>query len=349
MEQGQHKPKEPWLAVVLSYFLAGVGQIYSGRMRRGIALVLAELAFYFLLIWSLLSPKCDILVTGGPLLALVALRIWNLFDAHKCARKTNTQDFETARKQDKDPWLALFLSRLIPGIGQIYIRKWFWGIVFIAVAAVLLVVGPKDPLLDAGLGAVFAAFACYHAYASAPVRRETSNRTIFIVAVAILCLSLLGSSTYLTKAHVVEAFALSADSMRPTLMRGDKILVRKTRSYAPRRGDVVVLRPRRHRDTVYVKRIAALPGETIEIRDGTIYIDKREVRCPALNNIEHQSAGSFGIESQPYTVPQNSVFVLGDNSANSQDSRHFGPIPQSDVIGRACKIYWPLDRRGPVE
>lgn len=349
MEQEQHKPKEPWLAVVLSYFLAGIGQIYSGRMRRGIALVLAELALYFLLIWSLLSPKCEILVTGGLLLALGALRIWNLFDAHKCARKTNTQDFETARKQDKDPWLALFLSRLIPGLGQIYIRKWLWGIVFIAVAGVLLVVGPKDPLLDAGLGAVFAVFACYHAYASAPVRRETSNRTVLVVAVAILCLSLLGSSTYLIKAHVVEAFALSADSMRPTLLRGDKILVRKTRSYVPSRGDVVVLRSPRHRDTIYVKRVAALPGETIEIRDKTIYINGRIVQCPALDNIEHHSTGSFGIESQPYTVPQDSVFVLGDNSANSQDSRHFGPIPRTDVIGRAYKIYWPLGRRGPVE
>ena len=147
MEDNQNLSKEPWLAVVLSGCWTGVGQIYAGRIQRGIILILIGAILIFLSHWSLLIPRCDVLISIGLILALIAIKIWTLFDAHKCARKANSQDFENERKQNKDPWLALFLSDIIPGLGQLYLRKWFFGIFFIIIGGLMLIVAYKFELL----------------------------------------------------------------------------------------------------------------------------------------------------------------------------------------------------------
>ena len=307
----------------------------------------------------MLSPRCDILVAAGLGLARGVVWIWNLFDAHKCARKTNPEDFEAERRQRKDPWLALFLSDLIPGLGQVYLKKWLWGMVFVITVGILLIVGSKYQLSFFGLWAAFSTFVCYHAYVSVPVWREKSNRTISIIIVAMLCYHLLGYQRYLFRGYVVQPFVIASPhadflpfgpqgpSMKPTLLYGDRIFIRKSNKYAPKLGDVVLFKSPDEPDVPFVQRVAALSGETIEIRDEMLYIDGQRVHHSAFENIEYL-AGKFGVE-EPYKVPDNCFFVLGDNSANSHDSRFFGAVPQSNLIGRAYKIYWPLGRRGPVE
>jgi len=361
MEKKRNYPKEPWLAVVLSSCWAGIGQIYSGRISRGCIILLIDISLLIFYIWSWLIPKCDILISIGLVLVLVAVRIWNLFDAHKCARKTNPEDFETERKQNKDPWLALFLSDLIPGLGQIYLKKWIWGILFIINGGLMLIVAYKYKLLYIGLWGVLATFICYHAYISAPVRREKSKRTILIIAAAILCYHLLSYYNTFFKAYVAEAFRIpiprtvylippelqGGPAMKPTLVYRDRVLVRKSKKYVPMRGDVVAFKFPEDRKIPFIMRIAALSGETIEIKDKTIYIDGQKVQYPAFENIESLS-GNLGLE-EPYKVPENYFFVLGDNIANSNDSRFFGAIPLSDLIGKAYKIYWPIGRSGPIE
>jgi signal peptidase I len=347
MEKKQNYPKEPWLAVVLSSCWAGIGQIYSGRALRGSILILTETTLICLSTWSWLIPKCDILITIGLLLAICAVQIWNLFDAHKCARKTNPEDFEAERKQGKDPWLALFLSDLIPGLGQIYLKKWLWGIVFITSAVLVLGACVKYKFLSFGLWAAFSTLICYHAYVSAPVRREKSKRTILIIAAAILCYHLLSYYKPLFSAYVAEAYRIPTRAMKPTLIPGDRILVRKSKKYVPTRGDVVVFRSPKDHKTPFVKRIAALVGETIEIKDKTIYIDGQKVQYPAFENIE-SLPDNLWLE-EPYKVPQDHIFLIGDNIANSEDSRFFGSIPMSDLIGKAYKIYWPIGRSGPIQ
>ena len=347
MQEKRDYPKEPWLAVVLSSFLAGTGQVYSGRIRRGSILLITELTLRHSIVWSLLSPRCDILVTAGLDLALAAVWTWSLFDAYKCARKTNTENFETERKQRKDPWLALFLSDLIPGLGQVYLKKWLWGITFAIAAVLAFGVSIKYRFLLYGLFAVLTTFVCYHAYVSAPVRREKSNRAVLIIAAAILCWHLLGYSRFAFKAYVVEAFRIPTVAMTPTLVPGDRVFVRKSSKYVPNRGDVVVFKSPYDSDTAWVKRVAALSGETIEIRDRALFINGEMVQWPTIENTEYLYA-KFGVE-EAHKVPQNHFFVLGDNIANSNDSRLFGAVPQSNLIGRAYKIYWPLGRRGPIE
>jgi len=361
MEKKRNYPKEPWLAVVLSSCWAGIGQIYSGRVSRGCIILLIDISLLIFYFWSVLSPKCDILITIGLLLALVAVRIWNLFDAHKCARKTNPEDFEAERKQNKDPWLALFLSDLIPGLGQIYLKKWLWGILFIINGGLMLIVAYKYKLLYIGLWGVLATFICYHAYISAPIRREKSKRTILIIAAAILCYHLLSYYNTLFKAYVAEAFRIptpryvyfippesrGGPSMKPTLVYRDRVLVRKSKKYVPKRGDVVAFKFPEDRKIPFIMRVAALSGETIEIKGKMLFINRQKVKWPTIETSEY-TQGQFGVE-EAYKVPENCFFVLGDNTANSNDSRFFGPIPLSDLIGKAYKIYWPIGRSGPIE
>jgi len=361
MEKKRNYPKEPWLAVVLSSCWAGIGQIYSGRTLRGSILILTETTLICLSTWSWLIPKCDILITIGLGLAIGAVRIWNLFDAHKCARKINPEDFETERKQNKDPWLVLFLSDLIPGLGQIYLKKRLLGILFIITGALMLIVAYKYPLLYISLWGMLATFICYHAYISAPVRREKSKRTILIIIILFLFLRILNYDKPLFKAYVAEAFRIptprnvyfippelrGGPSMNPTLVYRDRVLVRKRKKYVPKRGDVVAFKSPENPKIPYIMRVAALSGETIEIRDKILFINGQKVKWPTIETPEY-TQGKFGVE-EPYKVPENCFFVLGDNTANSNDSRFFGSIPLSDLIGKTYKIYWPIGRSGPIE
>lgn len=362
MEENQNLSKEPWLAVVLSLCLSGVGQIYVGRIRRGIILILTETILWFLTFWSWLIPKCDVLISIGLILAIIAIIIWNLFDAHKCARKANSQDFEAERKLNKDPWLALFLSKFIPGLGHLYLRKWLLGIFFIIVAVLIIIIMKrKYPLLFIGLWGFINTLICFYVYISAPVRREKSKRTILIICVVFLCLSLLSYNQLLFRKYVYEYFRIPTpasfnwippgrqwgSAMKPTLVYEDRVLVRKSIKYIPKRGDVVTFKSPGDPKLLSIKRVAALAGETIQIKDGMLYIDDNKVQWRPIEMIKYPP-DQYGID-EPYIVPEAYFFVLGDNSGNSRDSRIYGAIPLSDLKGKAYKIIWPLSRRGPIE
>ncbi len=138
---------------------------------------------------------------------------------------------------------------------------------------------------------------------------------------------------------VAQAFQVEQYSMEPTLLPHDRVLVDKLsyRLRGPRRGDVVVLRYPLNPQRNYIKRIVALPGDRVEIRDGRLLVNGTPVAEPYLNGTPQ---GSFG----PVTVPQDAVFVLGDNRNNSEDSRAFGPLRTELIVGQALLIYWPPAR-----
>lgn len=341
--------KEPWLAVILSAFVSGIGQIYSARIRRGCILIVIEIFLSCLAVWLIFSLTGNIKVGVALFLLLSVIRIWNLFDAYKCAKKVNTEDFEISRKENKDPWLAVFLSDLIPGLGQIYIKRQLWGIVFIVASVLLLTVKMTYPLLFFGLWAIFSAFVCYHAYIFSPVHRETSKRLIVIVAIIILGWELSAYNYFPMKEYFVEAFKMTPSSMEPTLKSGDRMLVRKSGKYTPKRGDVIVFKSPMDPNIPWVKRVVAFESESVEIKDEKLYIDGKKLECPALQKIAYVSIGELGVEGKPFTVPKNCLFVLGDNSSNSRDSRFYGAIPETDLIGKAYKIYWPPKRMGPIK
>lgn len=361
MEDNQNFSKEPWLAVVLSLCWSGIGQIYAGRVLRGIILILIHVFLFFLCLSSWLIPKCDVLISIGLILTIIVIIIWNLFDAHKCVRKVNSQDFETERKQSKDPWLALFLSDLIPGLGQLYLKKWLLGILFIITGGLIIMMKNKHPLLHISLWGCIVTFISFHAYISAPVHREKTKRAILIICAVILCRHLLDYDQLLFRKYVYEYFRIPTpasinwlppeqrlgSAMKPTLVYEDRVLVRKNKKYIPKRGDVVVFRPPKKNYSPLILRVAALSGETVEIKANMLYINGQKIQWRTIESLEY-AMYKYGVD-EPYEVPENYFFVLGDNSINSADSRRFGAIPLGNLIGKAYKIIWPLSRRGPVE
>ncbi len=138
---------------------------------------------------------------------------------------------------------------------------------------------------------------------------------------------------------VAQAFQVEQYSMEPTLLPHDRVLVSKFiyRLREPIRGDVVVLRYPRNQERNYIKRVIGLPGETIEIKKGKLYVNRQPIKENYLNG---DIVGDYG----PVTVPADSIFVMGDNRNNSEDSRAFGPLQKALIVGQAILIYWPPQR-----
>ena len=339
------KNKEPWLAVNLSLFFAGIGQIYSGRLLRGCLLIITKLILIFIGGWMIWSPKGNLFTAAILFLVAFAIQIWSLFDAHRCALKQNDVDFKILRKADKDPWLAVFLSRILPGIGHMYLRKWFWGIGII-ISLVILGTFIKEPLSSILIG-ILCALACLHAYISSPIRRENNKTIILIITFAVLLFNT--SSIRSIIRTKIQPFKIPTEVMSPTIQAGDKVLVKKSSRYIPKRGDLIVFKFPEDRNIVYLERVIAFGGESVEIKEGSVYINGEKLELSPFRNFNYISIGKFGVNGQPFIVPDHSIFVLGDNSKNSRDSRFWGTVPESDVIGKVFKRYWPPKRIGPIE
>ncbi len=160
------------------------------------------------------------------------------------------------------------------------------------------------------------------------------------------------------RTFIVQAFKIPTGSMRMTLIEGDLILVNKfiygakvpftkirvPQVRQPKRGDVIVFIYPEDRKKNFIKRLVGLPGETVEIKGGSIYINDKPATEPIFNQIYYYNKGEIGFEGNKITVPENSYFVLGDNSASSKDSRYWGFVPRDDLVGQAMVVYWPLQR-----
>lgn len=163
---------------------------------------------------------------------------------------------------------------------------------------------------------------------------------------------------FIVRPFVVQAFKIPTGSMRPTLREGDIILVNKfiygarvpfsgfrlPKIRSPQRGDAVVFIYPENPKKDFVKRLIALPGETVEIKDGTIYINDKPLLDPLFSQRYYYNRGELAGEGTKITVPKDSYFVLGDNSISSQDSRYWGFVPAKNILGRPILIYWPPQR-----
>jgi len=137
---------------------------------------------------------------------------------------------------------------------------------------------------------------------------------------------------FLAQATRVEGY-----SMEPTLHGQERLVIEKLSFHfrPPERGDIVVLRVPEYGKEMLIKRVIGLPGDTIAIENGQVILNGGPL---VEDYIEEPVRGNYG----PTVVPPDSVFVMGDNRNNSNDSRAFGPIPYHNIVGRAWIRYWPL-------
>jgi len=176
------------------------------------------------------------------------------------------------------------------------------------------------------------------------VKREIREWIESLVIAVILALVI--------RTFVVQAFKIPTGSMRPTLLEGDRILVNKFlyKFQEPRRGDVIVFKYPGDQKKDFIKRFIAKEGEEVEIRGGDIYVDGERVEDPfIMRKINYYNKSPYGEAGKRITVPEDSYFVLGDNSASSRDSRYWGFVPEKNLIGKAFFLYWPLNRIRKVE
>ena len=140
----------------------------------------------------------------------------------------------------------------------------------------------------------------------------------------------------LVNAYVAEAVAIEdGPSMQPNLYVGDRLMTEKIsyHFHPPRRGDVVIVE-RPAGEVSLVKRVVAVEGEVVEVREGHTYVDGQPIEEPWVAHFGGQDYG-------PALVPADHVFVVGDNRALSRDSRAIGPVAVDAIRGRVWLVYWP--------
>lgn len=144
------------------------------------------------------------------------------------------------------------------------------------------------------------------------------------------------------KTFVVQPFMIPSASMEPTLMIGDRVLVNRFiyRFQPPRAGDIVVFVSQQEGGLDLIKRVIAVGGQTVELREGTVYVDGKAIEEPYVNQAIRDTYTSNSMTK----VPPGYLWVMGDNRTNSRDSRYLGPQAVSSVVGKAFCIYWPIPR-----
>jgi len=282
------------------------------------------------------------------------------------------------------PLLAGLLSLLVTGLGDAYngfagqgARLLVFRLAALAVIAaawsVIAAMGRTDAvgplgLLFIGTGVGVQLYAAVRAWRDARRRRALPpppHRLRACLAYFVLGSLVLLLGAWAIRTFAVQAFKVPSGAMMPTLLIGDHILVSKLDYGArvetpfgsspvrrlfglrrPQPGDVIVFIWPKDRSKDFVKRVVAVGGETIEVRDQRVLVDGKPRDDPHATWVNRGQG--LGDPYGPYTVPPEHVFVLGDNRMQSYDSRFWGPVPLADVKGRVVEVYWSWGERGTV-
>jgi signal peptidase I len=284
----------------------------------------------------------------------------------------------------RKPLLALLMSLILPGFGQLYngeLNKAIWlfiGFAFFSIPGAALIAlhlpGPwMMPALLASLGVSLLAWLYGMIDAWRDARRAHDyiardwqvSGTYALVLIACNAFALPLLIDYVRE-HQVESFRIPSSSMEPTILPGDILFADKRYNcpgckQAIRRGDVAIFTYPNDRTLRYIKRIIGLPGDHVQIRGNAVSVNgvalkTRETATPDGVRVTEEAGGrqwetlwakdQSPLSDASFTVPAGQVFVLGDRRDASKDSRNFGTVPLQDVIGRARQIWFSHGREG---
>lgn len=177
---------------------------------------------------------------------------------------------------------------------------------------------------------------------SSETPKSTFRFLIELVEIVLIAFAL----SWVLRTYVIEARKIPTGSMLPTIQLEDRVIVDKfffKKFDEIKRGDIIVFHPppSAHATDDYIKRVVGLAGDKVEIRNKKTYLNDQPLSEPyVINNANND----FG----PIVVPNDSVFVMGDNRNNSADSREWGFLPVENITGRTLFRYWPLDQIGAL-
>jgi signal peptidase I len=245
----------------------------------------------------------------------------------------------------RKPSTAINLSLFLPGLGQVYCGALGRGLLHLCTLTALIVAAliflatqsapPTTILITVAILSIIpTAYSTWDARRMALASREDYrlkdyNRVSVYVALAFLTLPLLTGLAFSVRENFLHIFSMTGSSMSPTFDEGDRIFVRKDsyRDRQPEHDDLVAfLNPANRRQT-WVKRVIALPGDVLEIKAGVVHLNGAAIK-------EESGVQLDKANLPPITIPEHHCYVLGDNRANSRDSRHFGPIPMIALVGK---------------
>lgn len=259
-------------------------------------------------------------------------------------------------------WLAGLLSLVEPGLGQVYNGQFRKGVLFFLLPLVLLpcyvlCLNSRHLLVYLAAYLLLALFYYLYVVGDAIVgarrqggayRLKNYNRWPLYLAFGVAA-AVISSGLNLTLKHnFVQAFKIPAASMEPTLLVGDHILVdRSVYAREPKRGAVIVFAYPEDPRKDFVKRVVAVGGDTVAVRDKQLYVNGRPLFEPYIVHRENDVVpasenprDNFG----PVTVPAGACFVMGDNRDCSYDSRFWGFVGKKRIKGTVKNIYWSWDR-----
>lgn len=273
----------------------------------------------------------------------------------------------------KEPLMALMLSAVLIGLGQVYAGRIKRGILLFSIPLILSVamsvyiLNPTTTiniyiLIPGVILLIFGVFALVDSYSCAKVyntknnlkRNITAGKRILLIVGIIFSLFILNPQKLINqylKTTVAQSLKISSGTMEPTLMIGDRIFVDKAiyKKSEPKRGDIIIFKHPADPKITSVRRLVGLPQEKIEIKEGNILINNAALKTPEVLKIYYYNGGEYGQAGEATQIPADSYYVLGDNSASSKDSRYSGFVPKKYVQGKVFKIFFPFDRSGPIK
>lgn len=170
----------------------------------------------------------------------------------------------------------------------------------------------------------------------------------FLIMIAIVVVAYFGLRTF-----VVGTYEIPSGSMLDTIQIGDRVFSEKVSYYFrdPEQGDIITFADSENPQRTLIKRVIAVGGQTVDLKDGYVYVDGKKLDEPYTEGKQSLPLNTaYGVSiTYPYTVPDGYLWVMGDNRTNSADSRYFGAVSKDSVTGHANFTFWPLNRIGILD
>jgi signal peptidase I len=267
------------------------------------------------------------------------------------------------KKKKRIPVIAAALSLVAPGLGQLYNGQILKGIIFfvaiLLILTILLLAGIQGQFLGLAAILIFTfglwLFVIVEAFFAAKRKQEVVLKGYNKWPIYLLIILLMNGGLFVPRdvaanfasdAFGFRAYKIPAGSMEPTLLIGDYLVAdsKYFKNNEPQRRDLVICQNPKDPSEDFIKRVIALEGEKIEVKDKEVHINDEVLPESYVVHNDVNSDEAIRDNFGPEVVPPNHCFVLGDNRDNSMDSRWWGPIPLGNIKGKPFYIYWAKDK-----